>query len=211
MDNKITTSFIPKESINQAPRRRSEPMGIVTLVAILLLVLSIFYFSGVFAYRFYLYNKINRPCPVGEGNDKSCGLKASLDIETRNLQQEKIERLKRLDTKLKLGTGVLNQHQTLRPFFDALSDLTTHNVQYKKFAFNYNEKTTKEVMMTLEGVASSYDEIAVQAKVFEEQGKSRSILKSDFYNFETTPENQVAFSLDLLVDSSLLSYIENNQ
>lgn len=206
MDSKISTSFIPKESIRpNALRSRREPISIVVLVSLLILAVSVIYFAGIYAYRYIVYNEINSPCQdLGNGNSQ-CGLKESLDRTVRELQLAKLADLKRLDTKLKNGATVLNNHQTLKPFFDLLSQLTVQNIQYKKFQF------AKGNNFELSGVAKSYEDIAYQQKVFAGEQGQKYISNFTFSDFDLDPKGNVLFKLVLTVDPKLLSYRENSQ
>jgi len=206
MDSKISTSFIPKQSINSGNlRSRREPISIVVLVSLLILAVSIVYFAGVYAYRYLVYNEINTPCQdTGNGNSQ-CGLKESLNRTVRDLQLAKLADLKRLDTKLKNGAAVLNSHTTLKPFLGFLSQLTVQNIQYKKFQFS------KGNSFELDGIAKSYDDIAYQQKVFTSSQGQKYITSFAFSDFDLDPKGNVIFKLTLTVDSKLLSYRENSQ
>lgn len=207
MDSKISTSFIPKTSINPGGlRSRREPVSIIVLISLLVLAVSIIYFAGVFAYRYVVYNEVNAPCQeVGNGN-KKCGLKESLDLTVRELQLAKLADLKRLDAKLKNGAAVLNNHTTLKPFFVFLGQLTGQNIQYKKLQFSKNNK------FELEGIAKSYEDIAYQQKVFANPEQGQKYISSfAFSDFDLDAKGNVVFKLTMTVDSKLLSYRDNSQ
>ncbi|MFA6254179.1 MAG: hypothetical protein WC640_02950 [Candidatus Paceibacterota bacterium] len=207
MDSKISTSFIPKSSINPGGlRSRREPISIVVLVSLLILAVSIIYFAGVYTYRYLVYNEVNAPCQDIGGGNKKCGLKESLDLAVRDLQLAKLADLKRLDTKLKNGAAVLNNHTTLKPFFDLLGQLTVQNIQYKKLQFSKGNK------FDLEGVTKSYEDIAYQQKVFTDPNKGQKYISSfAFSGFDLDTKGNVNFKLTLTVDPKLLSYRENSQ
>ncbi|MFA5291017.1 MAG: hypothetical protein WC385_01750 [Candidatus Paceibacterota bacterium] len=207
MDSKISTSFIPKESISpSALRSRREPISIVVLVSVLVLAVAVIYFAAIYAYRYLVYNEVNAPCQdIGNGN-KKCGLKESLDLATNDLQLAKLADLKRLDTKLKNGAAVLNNHVTLKSLFDLLGQLTVQNIQYNKFQF------TKGNSFELAGVAKSYDDIAYQQKVFADPEKGQKYISSfTFSDFDLDTKGNVIFKLALTVDPKLLSFRENSQ
>ncbi len=204
MDSKIPTSFIPKDSIRTDLSPRREPVSILSLVALVIFAGSLVYFASLYVYRTMVYNEINRPC-VDAGSGGSCGLRASLDVETRDFERDKLESLKRLDTKLKNGSSVLANHVAIRPLFDLLASVTGQNIQYKKFEFN-------STGLTLSGVAKSYEDIAFQQKVFTTDPKAKQFIRNfSFSDFALDPKGQVAFNLTLVVDPSLLSYSQNSQ
>lgn len=208
MENKLATSFIPKQSINSDLRERREPLGILMMIAILVFAVSVLYFAGVFGYRYFVYNQINQVCSGGDENgDGSCGLKASLEREKKDFQYENLARLKRLDTKLKNGSTVLNNHQTLKPLFDKLSNVTAHGVRFNDFKFSKNT-------VDVRGLASSYEDIAYQSKIFTKEisktGEDRKITAFSFSDFDVDSKGNVIFKLTLTVDPSLLSFIKNS-
>ncbi len=204
MDSKIPTSFIPKDTIRTDLRERREPVSILMIVALLVLAGSLVYLAGIYVYRTMTYNAINNPCSTADGSG-SCGLQASLDIETRDFQREKLEALKRLDTKLKNGTSVLDSHVAMRPLFDLLGSLTGQNIQYQKFEFD-------KAGITITGIAKSYEDIAFQQKVFATDPNSQKLIRNfSFSDFNLDQKGQVTFKLALVVDSALLSYRQNSQ
>ncbi len=206
MDSKISTSFIPKKSIDSSNlRSRREPISIVVLISLLILAVSVIYFAGIYAYRYLVYSEVNAPCQDIGGGNKQCGLKESLDLTARDLQLAKLTDLKRLDTKLKNGAAVLTGHTTLKPFFDFLGQLTVQNVQYKKFQFD------KDNNFELDGIAKSYDDIAYQQKVFASDQGQKYISNFTFSDFDLDAKGNVNFKLTLTVDPRLLSYRENSQ
>lgn len=204
MDSKIPTSFIPKDTIRTDLRERREPVSILVIVALFILAGSLVYLAGIYVYRTMTYNVINSPCSTAGGSG-SCGLLESLTIETRDFQREKLESLKRLDTKLKNGTSVLNSHVAMRPLFDLLGSLTGQNIQYQKFEFD-------KAGITITGIAKSYEDIAFQQKVFATDPNSQKLIRNfSFSDFNLDQKGQVTFKLALVVDPALLSYSQNSQ
>jgi hypothetical protein len=205
MDSKIPTSFIPKDTIRTDLRTRREPVGILSIIALVILAGSLVYLAGIYVYRSTVYNEINSPCTNTGGGAGSCGLRASLTVETQDFERSKLEDLKRLDTKLKNGASVLNNHIAMRPLFNLLSTVTGQNIQYKKFDFN-------DTGLSIGGVAKSYEDIAFQQKVFAtDPGAKKLIRNFSFSDFNLDPKGQVSFNLTLVVDPSLLSYSQNSQ
>lgn len=208
MENKLSTSFIPKQTVSSNLSERREPLGIAMMIAVIIFAVSILYFAGVFGYRYYVYNQINQACTGGDTNgDGSCGLKASLEKEKKDFQYESLARLKRLDTKLKNGSAVLANHQSLKPLFDKLSKVTAHNVRFNNFRFSKNT-------IDISGLASSYEDVAYQSKLFTKEiaktGEDREITAFSFSDFDVDSKGNVVFKLVLTVDPSLLSFVKNS-
>ena len=203
MDSKIPTSFIPKETIRTDLRPRTEPTSILTIIALLLLAGSLIYLAGIYVYRYMIYKQVNDPCTVQTGGTGQCGLKATFELETKELDRSKLESLKQLDTKLKNGAGVLDRHVALKPLFEFLGRITNQNIQYQKFQF---DKTG----VTINGVAKSYEDIAYQQKIFATDPEAKTkILNFAFSDFDLDPKGQVSFKLTFMVDNSLLQYVNS--
>lgn len=206
MDSNIPTSFIPKDTIKSELRERREPVSILAIIALVLLAGSLVYLAGVYAYRYIVYNEINKPC-AQDGGTTSCGLRASLEIRTRELQIEQLEELKRLDTKLKNGSSVLGRHITLKPFFVVLEQVTVQNIQFQKFQFD-KEKN----LITIEGIAKSYEDIAYQQKIFSTNELARKAFSSfAFSDFDLNQTGAVSFKLAINVKGELLNYNQQPQ
>jgi len=201
MDSKISTSFIPKDSLSTTGLRpRREPLGIIVIISILVLAAALVYFAGIYAYRYIVDQELNSPCADIGGGNKKCGLKESLKIQTQDLQLTKLEDFKRLDAKLNDGATVLSLHVSLKPFFDFLGQLTGQNIQYTKFEFS------KTNSFTIEGLAKSYDDIAFQQKVFAGEQAQKYIKSFAFSDFDLDAKGNVKFKLLLTVDPTLLSF-----
>jgi hypothetical protein len=205
MDSKIPTSFIPKDTIRTDLRERREPVSIFFIVSLFILAGSLIYLAGIYVYRTMVYNEINNPCVTEEGGSGSCGLRDSLGVEVREFQKQKLEDLKKLDTKLKNGSRVLGTHITLRPLFDLLGAYTGANIQYQKFEYRGDSDV---VTVAINGIAKSYEDIAFQQKVFATE-TNKGIRDFSFSEFNVDQKGQVSFKLTLVVEPSLLSYNQN--
>jgi len=202
MDSKIPTSFIPKESLRAGNRPvAGAGLDFVTLGALLIFAAAAIYLAGSYGYRYLVYRDINRSCAEA-GTRTSCGLKASLAIETRELEIERLEYLKRLDTKLNNGANVLSHHTTLSPLFDLLGRVTVQNVQYRQFQFDGSR-------VSLSGVARSYEDIAYQQRLFaSDPTVTRQIRNFVFSDFGADGD-LITFKLAFSVDPALLAYGAN--
>lgn len=199
MANEIQTSFIPKGQ--DAPRRsyRGNVMGLFTFITLLIFAVSLLTFAGAYGYRYILSEQINRPCSAE--NQKSCGLVASLEIEKKELRIDLIERYVNLSRKMNIARDLINKHRSLNLFFAALEELTLQSIQFTKLDFIADN-------FVLEGRTSSYEDIAVQAKVFSEDKRFRA---ARFSNFGVDKENRITFKVNLEVDPLLLVYRPSGQ
>lgn len=203
MDSKIPTSFIPKDTIRTDLRTKREPVSILSIISLIILTGSLVYLAGLYTYRYTVYNEINAPC-TSKDSSGSCGLVESLNIETREFQQDKLDSLTRLDTKLNQGSSVLDGHVSVSPLFRLLGEITNQNIQYQKFEFNKN-------VVTISGIAKSYEDIAFQQKVFSTDQKAKdNISNFSLSDFDLDAKGQVSFKLTLVVNQKLLSYRQNS-
>ena len=104
--------------------------------------------------------------------------------------------MKRLDTKMKLASGVLNSHMSLVPLFDFLSTSTLKTVRYTKIETSNNE-------VSLEGFASGYEDIAVESNVLNSMPEVSGVMFSDL---NVDLKNNVTFKLKFKVNPFLLKY-----
>lgn len=201
MENQIPTSFIPKQAIvsKPAPERASggAGMGLVTTLSFLVLFVSIALAGGVFSYKMMLQSNINRPCPSTTQIETSgCGLLASLEVDKRNLDRELLLEMERFDAKLKTAKGVLAGHITLIPFFDRLGRLTLKTVQFSSFDI-------KDGVVTMKGSTRTYENVAVQANLFNTEKSFKDILFSDL---DVNAAGNVAFKVTFKVAPEMLAY-----
>lgn len=200
MDRETQTSFIPKAALTRNMESAPRSVSFFTVIAIFILFLSVVFWGGTFGYRQILRNRIDAPCSERStvtGNEQSCGLKESINRERQNLDQATTVFLKRLSDKLLIGNELVRTHQTVLPLLTMLEELTLPSIYYTRFA--YNNKT-----ITIEGRASSYEDIAVQTQVL---GRDRGRIKSFiFSDLDLDSFGNVIFRLILNVEPEVISY-----
>lgn len=192
MENSFQTSFIPKKPIISSTLDK-EPRSFFSLIAIFLLVVSILSSVGLFLYKTYL--------------TKQQGVLSSSLLSTRDsFEKETIDELELFDRRTESAKKILNNHIVLSPVFVLLGQITIPTIQYISFDLLTNEKGT---VVNIEGLASDYKSIALQANVFNST-KGRSFKNVLFSNLIKDKNNNIGFSLQFNVDPSLLSYEKNN-
>jgi len=213
MEPTIQSSFIPKQTLTPnnvaRPSSSGNGMGLFTLLSFIVLFLSLLAAGGTFAYRSYLLSHLYAPCQITSqtqtnsdilglsgSTNKKCGLYASLEDKRRQLDGARLTRMERLDTKMKLASIIMGKHMSLSPLFDLLSTTTLKTVRYTKFG-------TQDGLQTLSGVASSYEDIAVQSNVLNLMPAVKNPL---FSNLDLDQQGNVTFTLSFGVDPSALSY-----
>lgn len=212
MEPTLQTSFIPKQTIvPRAPQSVAGGggMSLLSLLSFIILFISLVAAGGSFAYKTYLQTHLYAPCQttsqiqpntdlLGLSGDieKECGLYASLEEMRRRLDDERLSKMQRLDSKMKMATLVLNSHQSLSPLFALLSTTTLKTIRYTKFSAVGGQ-------MTLSGVASGYEDIAVQSNVL---NGMKAVKNALFSSLDLDPQGNVSFVLSFAVDPSLLRY-----
>lgn len=206
MEGEAPTTFIPRKILTTdgGPKRR--PVNLFFIIALFLLLLSSVGFGGIWFYQRLLTDTINRPCEEVEvgGNTslRSCGLIASVALEEKSLDRETILLLQRLDKKLSLSNDLAQKHTTFLPVFALLQSLTLPSIQYTRFGFS-------ETGLSLDGRASSYEDIAVQTKVFT-QDRTR-IKNFIFSDLNLDGQGDVTFRLSMNLESSFRGYVPTRQ
>ncbi len=195
----IQTSFIPKQTlVKQGPAPRRLPTSLVTILALLILGFSVAALIFAYGYRATLLQQLNNDCPNASTKEtRGCGLMATLERERANLDPNLLKRFRQVDAKTKIAEQILGKHATLVPLFALLNETTLQSVQYRKFSFS-------STGVVVEGVAASYEDIALQSKEFAKH--KEDILTFIFSDLVLEPNGGVAFKLQMTINPSILSY-----
>ncbi len=204
MDRETQTSFIPKTVLTKSVERMPQTLSLSTVISTLALLLSLALWGGTYAYRGLLKSSIEDPCvdksTLGGATQQSCGLKESINKAREDLDQATTIFLKRLNDKLLIGEDLVNQHKTTTPVFKMLEELTLPSVYYSHLSYSGNT-------LTIDGRASSYEDIAVQTQVFaRDQGRIKSFIFSDL---DLDSFGNVVFKLVLNLEPEVTSYIRS--
>ncbi|MEK7552590.1 MAG: hypothetical protein AAB505_00585 [Patescibacteria group bacterium] len=202
MDKNIQSSFIPKQVLTKESGARREPMGLFLLLCLVVLVIALLFFAGVYGYKLILTGEIERPCPseVSPTSLKSCGLVASIEKKRQALnQQDLILKIERLDKQLKRMAVLLNGHKTFLPVFRLLEDETLQSIRYSSFSQN-------GAGLTLRGMARNYEGIALQSNVLSDLVESRRLTDFVFSDLNADNAGKVGFNLKVDLNPELLTY-----
>ena len=200
MDKETQTSFIPRSVLYKGTEAIPQTVSLTMVITVLAFLLSLALWGGTYAYKRWLNNVINAPCQsvaTPGASASSCGLQASIDRARQDLDQATTIFLKRLSDKLMIGQDLVNAHQTVLPVLKMLEELTLPTVYYTRFALASNT-------MTIEGRASTYEDIAVQTQVFgRDQGRIKSFI---FSNLDLDSFGNVVFKLVVNLEPEVMSY-----
>jgi len=192
MENSFQTSFIPKKPMMASSVSVSgkEPVNFFSVIATLLLIVSILTAAGLFVYKIYLTKQKET-------------LSSSLLINRDSFEKDTIDELELFNKRTDSAKKILSNHVILSPLFALLGGITIPQVQYTRFDQQIDDKGVVTVDMT--GTARDYRSIALQADIF--NGPKGSSLKNVlFSNLIKDKNNNVSFNLKFNVNPEILSY-----
>lgn len=191
MPDRVTTSFIPKESLvseRSTKSTRRNPLILVNLVAGAILVVSLVAAGGTFLFKTYTEQSI-------------ASKRQSLDRQRAAFEPATIEELLRLDKRLTASQGLLKTHVALSLLFDDLESRTNLNVRFRNM--KYEPGGTGRFIVTMSGNAKSFNAVALQSDAF---GKSTVLRDPIFSNLNLDQDGNVVFDFTAVVDPVRVSY-----
>jgi hypothetical protein len=189
MDKEFQTSFIPKKTIVESPKKIRSGGGIINLISFIVFVASLLSAGGAYLYRNSVESDIAE-------------YKRSLQIAKNQFEPSLIEQLQILDKRLNAATAILDKHVAVSPIFVLLQDITLPTVRYSDFTYEI-DPSTNLVNIEMKGEAKGYNFIALQADLFSDNKFIKNPIFSDFILDQT---GNIDFNLTFSVDKSLISY-----
>ncbi len=189
MDKEFQTSFIPKKTVIEGPKKIKSGGGIVNLFSFIIFIASILSVGGAYFYRESVKTDITN-------------FKKSLAIAKNQFEPSLITKLQILDKRLNAATTILDQHVAVSPIFELLQDSTLPTVRYSDFTYDI-DTATNLVNVEMKGEAKGYNFIALQADLFNE---NKFIKNPIFSDLVLDQNGNVDFNLTFSVDKSLVSY-----
>ena len=190
MESKITSSFIPTDTVRRSPSGPSYKSGgfdLLLLGGIILFVASVALAIGVFLYLQFQ--------------------QASLGSKSEQLQRAQeafepalIAELTRLDDRMIAAERILQQHIAPSELFRILEDLTLTTISLSSLNFQASSGAGMEIALT--GVARSVNSIALQADLY---GKHVAITSPIFSNINRDA-NGVLFDVSATLNPVSLRY-----
>lgn len=191
MPDRVTTSFIPKESLMQdrtpRPARRS-PFVFLNVIGVGILVATVLGSLGVFGLKTYTEQSI-------------ASKKVSLDRQRAAFEPATIEELLRLDKRLESSGALLKSHTAVTLIFDDLETRTGENVRFK--SFKYESAGQDRYVVSMNGVAKSFNAVAIQSDSF---GKSAIIKDPIFSNLNLDQGGDVVFDFTGVIDPVRINF-----
>lgn len=192
MDKEFKTTFIPKKNLSKgksvAPSKAARrTRGIVSLLAVLLLVTAIVSVAGVFLYKLRLATVVNSKIE-------------SINLAEKSFEPAVILELRQLDIRLRAANELLENHVAVVDFFESLGETTLPDVQYSGIDIDFSEEFPS---VSTTGEARGYLPIAQQSDLFEQ---NRYIQNPIFSDFARTDTGRITFSLSFNINPRLLIY-----
>ena len=190
MEERVTTSFIPKASLQtaQVQRPRGNPFALANLVCGMLLILAIVAAGGVYFFQQYTQSQI-------------VAKQKSLAVSREAFEPDTIEQLSRLDTRMTAGETLLAQHISVSTLFDELEKLTLASVRYD--TFDYEVAAPGHVVLTMTGEAASFNAVALQSEAF---AQSAIITDPIFSSVNVGKTGAITFDFTGVIDTSRMTY-----
>lgn len=191
MEERVTTSFIPKGSLQvETPRHRvgGSPVAFANLIAGTLLIVAIVAAGGVFFFQKYTEAAITAK-------------QESLAKSREAFEPATIEELSRLDTRINSAKTLLKSHIAVSGLFDELEKLTLDSVRYD--TFQYSVPAPGHIVLSMTGEAASYNAVALQSDAF---SKSSIITDPIFSNVTIGRNGAITFDFTGVIDASRLLY-----
>jgi len=192
MEQNFQTSFIPKKPIIDERATSPRPVGLLTLIAVLLFFTMLISTGVLYFYKVVLTKSITT-----KEND--------LILAKDRFEPTKISQLQVLDKRLRASNEILSKHIAISPIFSVLQDITMKTVRYTKFSYDMDSAKSGMVTIKLGGMAIGYRSVALQSDLFTQ---NKNLIDPVFSNLSLDESGNVIFDLEFSVASSFVDYQE---
>ncbi len=158
MESGIKSSFIPHEVSGGGATGRSTPTGMADLLALAATV--IFVASVALAIGVFLYVQFLRA--------ESASKLDQLERAKAAFEPSLIEELGRLDDRMHAASDILTSHSAPSAIFSVLEQVTLQSVWFQSLEFQAADQ--KLMSLSMRGVASSMNAVALQADLLNKSG-----------------------------------------
>ena len=194
MEGKFQTSFIPKKPLTPKTQRLDGGISILSLLAGLMLAVSIALAAGVFLYEAYLTKDI-------------VAKKASFKANEEAFDPNSVTTYSTLNRRITVSQALLSKHIAPSSIFDVIDQATLKTVRFMDFNFAY--VNDKKVGLTMKGQAVNYNSVAKQSDVFSENPTSQFIHNPIFADLDLDAKGNVTFSFTGDIDAQKILYSNN--
>jgi hypothetical protein len=191
MEGKFQTSFIPKKPLTARTERLNGGLSIISLIAGMMLALSLALAGGVFLYEGYLVKDI-------------AGKKASFKANEDAFDQNSVSTFSTLNKRINVAQTLLHKHLAPSSVFKVIDEVTLKTVRFSDFNFSF--VNDKKITLNMKGQALNYNSVAKQSDVFSENPTSKFIHNPIFADLDLDPKGNVIFSFSGDVDPQQILY-----
>jgi len=184
-------SFIPKKNLT-APASKEKGASFAFSLSIIILLISLLSYGGVFLYQQTLKTEIETK-------------QATLDKIKDQLDPQTVRGINELSRRIEALKTILANHRSFGDFFRFLGESTLKSVRFSSFSYS---DTGESPTITLQGAAKSFGSISLQAKKFGENPNIKNVL---FTGFALKEGGIISFSVKINADSQLFSYRPNQE
>ena len=197
MEPQFQASFIPKKPIvSNAPVAVSNFSGsghstvsIFNVICIAIFIVVIMAWGALFSYKIYLQKQI-------------LSVDQQISAARDAFQPETIKQLLDVSQKISSTKVVLENHRAVSAIIDFLESSTIRKMKFNSMSFSNKEG---KIVLTLEGEAPSYADIAVQSQIFSSETQ---MTDQSFSSFDLTDTGNVKTTFTAVINPNMISYKE---
>jgi len=194
---KTVPNFIPKKEDTNKVRSHIERVR--RYLNVLFFVSSIVFVAAIVALVLsYLF--------IGYSTEELERKKELLRQQADVSDTTEIADLNRLDTRLKVASNLLENHQIITPVLEEIEDYTLQVVELESLSLSDSQNGNLSASGT--GLALNYDSLAIQSDSFSE---SEYILNPIFSSFQANDDGFVSFQYSFEIDRALTEFENLNQ
>lgn len=184
----IPTSFVPRATLQNAPRRPSSSGHNFFLM----IALAIFFLMVIAAVAVLLYARY-----LNHARDEKA---AELQQAQSSIDRNTVRDLIRLRDRFVSARTLLDSHIQLSGFFDVLEGVTLKNVQYDSLKVTVADDHSAKIEIS--GTAKNFNTLAAQSNAV---AAEKRIRRGIFSDISLNKDNTVRFLLTADVDADLIS------
>ncbi len=193
MDTTFQTSFIPKTPVTEKIGPKKGGTSLFVFLATIIFFAALAAAIGVYFYKSILINEV-------------ASAQEQLALAEAAFEPTFISTIQDLDRRIESANLILENHITVSPIFDALEGLTLKSIRYTKFAYEFTTDGKKSVIVRMGGESDSYQSIALQSDLYQENKNIQDPVFSNL-NLDDT-SGKINFDLAFTIDASYLLFSE---
>lgn len=189
----LKTSFIPRRPIiaSQEKKGAGLPANIFSTISLVLFFALLTIGAGLYFYKVALEQSIET-------------MSSSLARAREAIDPALVASLKRLDERILVTHGLLENHTVISPIFSLLEKVSLQSIAFEQFS--YSAEKEGDPRITLTGKGRDYASLALQSDAF---GGDVNIKEPMFSNLRLDNEGKVLFSFSASINKNLLRWREN--